>query len=83
MGSGSADANRDRERRPDVGSHVTDFVSRTVHGPMRVLASGPTVDLRSAEGLRLVMILRRYGGGRSGMMSSWCMMIVWSGGLNN
>ncbi|RLL99200.1 hypothetical protein CFD26_103525 [Aspergillus turcosus] len=40
----------DTDRHPDVGSHVTDFVSRTVRGPTRVLASGPTgliSDLRS------------------------------------
>jgi ferric-chelate reductase len=37
-GSGSADA----DRHPDVGSQVTDFVSRVVHGPTRVVASGPT-----------------------------------------
>ncbi|GIJ92337.1 hypothetical protein Asppvi_011318 [Aspergillus pseudoviridinutans] len=38
-------------RHPDVASHVTDFVSRTVQGPTRVLASGPTgllSDLRRA-----------------------------------
>ncbi|RHZ57288.1 ferric reductase family protein [Aspergillus thermomutatus] len=30
------------DRHPDVPSQVTGFVSRTVHGPTRVLASGPT-----------------------------------------
>ncbi|GIC87609.1 ferric reductase family protein [Aspergillus udagawae] len=47
--SGSGFAGMDRH--PDVASHVTDFVSRTVQGPTRVLASGPTgliTDLRRA-----------------------------------
>ncbi|GIK05974.1 hypothetical protein Aspvir_010091 [Aspergillus viridinutans] len=50
-GSGSASGFAGTDRHPDVGSHVTDFVSRTVQGPTRVLASGPTglvSDLRRA-----------------------------------
>jgi ferric-chelate reductase len=52
MGSNSGDAGfAGTDRHPDVASHVTDFVARTVHGPTRVLASGPTgliTDLRRA-----------------------------------
>ncbi|GFF92912.1 hypothetical protein IFM60648_09907 [Aspergillus lentulus] len=52
MGSNSGDAGfAGTDRHPDVASHVTDFVARTVHGPTRVVASGPTgliTDLRRA-----------------------------------
>ncbi|KAL4907875.1 hypothetical protein BDW74DRAFT_189273 [Aspergillus multicolor] len=49
--SSSASLSSGNTQHPDLGSQVTEFVSRTVAGPTRVIASGPLGmirDLRSA-----------------------------------